>query len=220
MELNTVIFDMDGLLIDSEPLWNQAASELFSNFGVKLSPDDYKKTTGLRTKEFLNFWLTHFKIPINETGNAESRIVNRVIELVKQKGVPLPGVPYIFNFFKEQNFKIGLATSSPPALIEVVVDILGIQASLSAISSANDLALGKPHPEVYLNCARELAVLPSQCICFEDSYNGMIAAKAAGMKCIVVPSYTDIHRQAWAAADLKISTLNNFNQLLLKSLCT
>ena len=96
--------------------------------------------------------------------------------------------------------------------------MLRIRTYLHAISSADELAYGKPHPEVYLNCAEKLGVLPAQCICFEDSFNGMIAAKAAKMKCVIVPSLHDNKNPAWEAADLKISTLNNFNELLLNSL--
>lgn len=218
MKLNTVIFDMDGLLIDSEPLWKEAADTLFLRYGKKLTTTQYAKTTGLRTKEFLGYWFRHFNLPAEESLDAEKKIVCDVINLVKQKGKPMPGVLHIINFFLDRNFKIGLATSSPTDLINVAVELLGIRTYLQAISSADELAYGKPHPEVYINCATKLGVLPAQCICFEDSFNGMIAAKAAKMKCVIVPSILDSKNQAWEAADLKISTLMNFNELLLNSL--
>lgn len=218
MELKAVIFDMDGLLIDSEPLWNQAASEVFGSFGIRLSGQQYATTTGLRTREFLVYWFNHFKIPAEKIDEAEINITHKVIELVKQKGKPMPGISYIFDFFIERNFMIGMATSSPWSLINVVTDLLDIQKDLQAVSSANDLVYGKPHPEVYLACAEKLSVTPGQCICFEDSYNGMVSAKAARMKCVVVPSATDINRPEWGAADGKISGLQNFTQDLLLSL--
>ncbi|MEO6254235.1 MAG: hexitol phosphatase HxpB [Ferruginibacter sp.] len=218
MKPNTVIFDMDGLLIDSEPLWKEAADELFLHFGKQLTAQQYAITTGLRTKEFIGYWFRHFNLPDEGSADAERIIVDRVIKLVKQKGKAMPGVAHIFNFFGERSFKIGLATSSPPELIDVVVDLLGIRTYLQAISSAEGLAFGKPHPEVYLNCAQKLGVQPVQCICFEDSFNGMIAAKAAKMKCIIVPAVHESKKPVWEAADLKISTLANFNELLLESL--
>ena len=218
MKPDTVIFDMDGLLIDSEPLWREAANELFVQYGKQLTTQQYAITTGLRTKEFVGYWFRHFNLPAEGAADAEKTIIDLVIRLVKQKGKPMPGVAHIFNFFLERNFKIGLATSSPPGLINVVVDMLGIRTHLQAISSAESLAFGKPHPEVYLNCAEKLGVQPAQCICFEDSFNGMIAAKAAKMKCVIVPSIHDTKNAAWEAADLKISTLANFNELLLESL--
>lgn len=218
MKLNTVIFDMDGLLIDSEPLWKEAADKLFAGYNMQLTLQQYSVTTGLRTKEFLSHWFKHFNLPPKEIAEAERIIVENVIDLVKQKGKAMPGVQYIFDFFIERNFNIGLATSSAPALINVVIDLLGIQKNLQAISSADGLAYGKPHPDVYLKCAGKLAVLPDQCVCFEDSFNGMIAAKAAKMKCVIVPTFADFKKPVWEAADLKISTLNNFDQLLLNNL--
>ncbi len=218
MKLNTVIFDMDGLLIDSEPLWKQAADDLLLQYSAQLTNQQYAVTTGLRTKEFLAHWFVHFSLPPDDLAEAEKKIVSRVVDLVKQKGKPMPGVSHILNFFREREFNIGLATSSPPALIQVVVDMLGIGTYLQAVSSAENLAFGKPHPEVYLNCAEKLGAFPDQCVCFEDSFNGMIAAKAAKMKCVMVPSLQENKKQVWEAADLKISTLNNFNELLLASL--
>ena len=209
---------MDGLLIDSEPLWKEAAETLFFTYGKQLTTEQYISTTGLRTKEFLAHWFRHFNLPEAEIANAETIIINDVIKLVEQKGKPLAGVQYIFNFFLERSFKIGLASSSPFDLINIVVDLLGIKDHLLAISSASNMAYGKPHPEVYLDCAEKLAAIPAECICFEDSFNGMIAAKAAKMKCVVVPSLQDNKNRGWEAADLKISTLINFNGLLLDSL--
>lgn len=218
MKLNSVIFDMDGLLIDSEPLWKEAADDLLLQYGKRLTNQQYATTTGLRTKEFLDHWFTRLNLPPGDLVDTEQKIVSRVIDLVKQKGRPMPGVSYILNFFHEREFKIGLASSSPPALIHLVVDMLGIGTYLQAISSAAHLSYGKPHPEVYLNCAEKLATSPDQCVCFEDSFNGMIAAKAAKMKCVMVPASQDNRKPVWEAADLKISTLHNFNELLLGSL--
>ncbi|MFZ1784573.1 MAG: hexitol phosphatase HxpB [Ferruginibacter sp.] len=218
MILNTVIFDMDGLLIDSEPLWKEAADRLLSVYGKQLTPQQYARTTGLRTKEFLSYWFRHFNLPESGLAVSEKQIVADVINLVKQKGRPMPGVDHIFQFFRELGFRIGLASSSAPELINVVIDLLDIRRHLQAFTSADDLAFGKPHPEVYLNCAAELEAAPNQCICFEDSFNGMIAAKAAKMHCVVVPSMHDSKNPVWEAADLKISTLRNFNGLLLNRL--
>ena len=218
MKLNTVIFDMDGLLIDSEPLWQEAAEALFLVYGMRLTTQQYAGTTGLRTKEFLLHWFGYFNLPDAEIEDAEKKIVDSVIELVRQKGKAMPGVQHIFNFFIDRNFKIGLASSSPLELIDLVAEMLGIGSHLQAVSSAAGLAYGKPHPEVYLNCAKKLVAMPAECICFEDSFNGMIAAKAAKMKCVIVPSLHDSKNLVWEAADLKISTLNNFNELLLNGI--
>ena len=215
MQLNTVIFDIDGLLVDSEPLWNEAATAVFHLYGIHLTEEQYRTTTGLRTKEFVDWWFSHFNISSEQNNLAEKKIIRTVLEKIAQKGKVLPGVPHIFDFFSKKGFKIGLATSSPPELIELVVNMLGIKDYLQATASAEGLAKGKPHPEVYLNCAALLKSDPLSCICFEDSFNGMIAVKAARMKCVVVPHVSQIKEERWGAADLKLSSLQNFGELHL-----
>jgi len=213
MELNAVIFDIDGLLIDSEPLWNEAASEVFRGYGVGLTEAQYKTTTGLRTKEFVQWWFSYFNIGKEEFERAGQEIVMRVLDKIERKGRILPGVPYIFDFFAKRSFRIGLATSSPPELIELVVKMAGIGQYLHATSSAEELPYGKPHPQVYLNCAEQLGSKPVHCLCFEDSFNGLIAAKAARMKCVIVPHISQAKDERWGAADLKLSSLQNFGEL-------
>jgi len=213
MELTTVIFDIDGLLIDSEPLWNEAAAEVFSQYGVTLTEEQYKTTTGLRTKEFVHWWFAHYHISHSEQARAEKQIVYSVLDKIERKGTIMPGVPYIFDFFARKSFRIGLATSSPPALIDLVVKMTGIGKYLHASSSAEELPYGKPHPQVYLNCAEQLKSPPVQCICFEDSFNGLIAAKSARMKCVIVPHISQAKEEKWGAADLKLSSLQNFGEL-------
>jgi sugar-phosphatase len=212
MPLNAVIFDMDGLLIDSEPYWQEAGIEIMNQFDVSLTIEQYHLTTGLRTREWLEYWFNHFGIDMRFAKDAETDIVQKAIEKIKEKGEPLPGVEYILSFFREKNFPIGLATSSPIELINVVVEKLRIRHYFDAWSSAETLTFSKPHPQVYLNCAELLKASPVQCICFEDSFNGMISAKAARMKCVIIPA-TDVYEQTkWEAADLKLRSLNDFNE--------
>ena len=159
MELNTVIFDMDGLLIDSEPLWNEAADEVFTYYGKKLTPQEYATTVGLRTSEFVSWWLRDYKFDDTELEKAGKQIIELVIEKVKNKGKPMAGAMYAFDYFSKRNFKIGIATSSPIELVDTVQDLLGIRHYVHAVSSAEELKYGKPHPEVYLNCADLLNVI-------------------------------------------------------------
>ena len=209
---------MDGLLIDSEPLWQEAANEIFSINNISISKEEYDKTTGLRTAEFLEHWFNYFKLDKSLIPSWEKLIVDAVIDKVKTRGVIMNGVDYIFNFFKQHQFKIGLATSSPASLIDAVVEIAGIKDYLQAIESAQNLPYGKPNPQVYLNCAKALNSNPAECICFEDSINGMIAAKAAKMKCVVVPAPNQAKDLRWSLADLQLSSLLNFGQLHLERL--
>ena len=212
MKLNAVIFDMDGLLIDSEPLWQEAGTELLGQFDLRLTDEQYLASTGLRTPEWIDYWFSHFGIPQDKALQSITYTEDVAIEKIRASGLVMPGVDYILRFFQERNFKIGLASSSPMRLIDVVIDKLNIRGFLHATVSAEKLAYGKPHPQVFIECAKELNVLPAQCIVFEDSFNGMIAAKAAKMKCVVVPHGSAYESPQWGAADLKISSLTDFGE--------
>ncbi len=218
MKLDTVIFDMDGLLVDSEPLWGIAANDVFEHYGFRLSPEQHITTTGLRTREFVHWWFQHFNIDRTEEPVAEERILNRVLQLVDNDCKMMPGVENVFNLFHSLRFKIGIASSSPQALIDLVMDKSGIRQYVQGTASAQHLRYGKPHPQVYLDCAETLQSVPSNCISFEDSFYGMIAAKAARMVCVVVPEYRRYKEEQWGAADLKLSSLQNFNSLHLEML--
>lgn len=212
MGLNTVIFDMDGLLIDSEPLWYQAAQESMQKLGISLDEDMYARTIGLRTKECLLYWFNHYNIDLEHIPDEEEAITRLVIQKVSEKGQLMDGVMETLDYFDAKKFSIGLATSSASSLIDAVLKKTGLVGRFHAISSAEHLAHGKPHPQVYLDCAKALGSNVSDCLCFEDSFNGMIAAKAAKMKCIVVPSPQALHHEVWGAADAKLSSLLEFDE--------
>lgn len=218
MRLTTAIFDMDGLLIDSEPLWSKAADEVFKAYGFSLTEEQHLSTTGLRTSEFVQLWFNYYHIADAELQIAEDKIFEKVGELIKNNFKVMPGVHSIFQFFKQKDFKIGIASSSPMKLIEFVAKELGVKEYVDGMASAEHLAYGKPHPQVYLDCAAILKSDPAKCVCFEDSFNGMIAAKAARMKCVVVPARQQQKEERWGAADLKLSSLQNFGDLHLQLL--
>ena len=212
MKLNTVIFDMDGLIIDSEPLWYEAAQETLKVFNVSISEEAYNTTTGLRTPEFLEHWFRIFDIDKIHLAKTETDILERLIYKINTKGNMMQGVVHAINVFSDLNFKIGLASSSPFGVIHAVLDKLQLTHHFSAIASAEHLDYGKPHPQVFLDCARSLQSDPASCICIEDSFNGLIAAKAAKMKCIIVPHPSQFEMARWNIADLKISSLADIHQ--------
>ncbi len=213
MKKSAVIFDIDGLLINSEPLWNKAATEIFRQYGIQLNQQQYATTTGLRSKEFVAFWLNQFNVPQSQNEIAEKKVIDLALSLIDKEATLMPGVENVFDFFLQKDFKMGLASSSPMELIEWVKDKLGIRKYIHASCSAQHLPYAKPHPQVYIDCAAAMHTNPLACICFEDSYYGMIAAKAARMTCVVVPSAENIKSEHWGAADLKLSSLQNFGAL-------
>jgi len=219
MRTTTAIFDMDGLLIDSEPLWYEAALESLAKFNIHINHQEYYSSTGLRTKEFLEYWLGKFKIDLSHLPETEIDITNRVINKVFEKGMMMPGVEGAIQLADQHQLKIGLASSSPLSLINAVLEKTGLADKFSVTCSAEHLPYGKPHPQVFIDCAIALNSKPVECICFEDSFNGLLAAKAARMKCIVVPNPDQLHAEKWNIAELKLSSLEdlqreNFSALL------
>ena len=207
MPLTTAIFDMDGLIVDSEPLWYEAAIEVLNDYKITLDQELYNTSIGLRTKEFLHHWFTHFNINISEIPLSEKRITDIVISKVESSCIMMEGVHDAIELINKRGFKIGLASSSPISLIETVVRKTGLNNVFTVKKSAELLPFGKPHPQVFLECAQELQSKPTECFCLEDSFNGLIAAKSARMKCIVVPHPDQYGELRWSAADLKLKTL-------------
>lgn len=218
MTIDTVIFDMDGLLIDSEPSWENAGREMLAKFGVSLTREQHLSTTGLRSKEWIDWWFRQFDIDAGYLAEAEIMLNNFAIDFIRRDAIALPGIDHVFSLFEKNNFRIGLATSSPMALVEVVEEKLQLKGKIHAYMSAENLIHGKPHPEVYLDCARMLRASPLQCVCFEDSVYGMVAAKAARMKCVVIPAAHQLEDKRFGLADLMLPALSNFTQNHLDSI--
>jgi sugar-phosphatase len=218
MQITTAIFDMDGLLIDSEPLWYEAALESLSKFNIHINHQEYYSSTGLRTKEFLEYWLGKFKVDFSHINETEIDITKRVIQKVFEKGEMMQGVENAIQLIQQHHLKIGLASSSPLSLINAVLEKTGLTDVFTATCSAEHLPFGKPHPQVFIDCALALGSNPVECICLEDSFNGLIAAKAARMKCIVVPHPDHLHAEKWKLADLTLASLEKLSAIDLATL--
>lgn len=205
--IKAVIFDMDGLLIDSEPLWQEAEMLVFNKIGVPLTAKMASQTTGLRTDEVVAYW--HKRYPWTKPSQAEVRkeIDQTVLELIKQKGQPKTGVSHAISVCEEAGLTMSVASSSPTVMIETVLDKLGIAHKMAAIHSAEFESHGKPHPAVYLNTSAKLGVHPEECLAFEDSVNGVLSAKSAKVHCIAVPEPQQRADKRYGIADLVIGSL-------------
>ncbi len=185
--LQAIIFDMDGLLIDSEPFWQQAEIEIFADVGLNLTSELCQQTMGLRIDEVVNYWYQrHPWGNISQTEIAD-RIVQRVVELIETKGTTRKGVYPLFEFLEKINLPLALASSSAYVLIEAVIKRLDLSDQFRVIHSATAEDYGKPHPAVYLTTAEKLGVSATNCLGLEDSLNGVLAAKAARMICYAIP---------------------------------
>jgi len=208
--MRAVIFDMDGTLIDSEPMWKDAERLVFSSVGVKVSAELAANTAAMTTREVTEFWYRHFPWSGKSLAEVENEVIDRVAELICERGEPMEGVEDILGFFEEKKFKIGLSTNAPSKLIPVVLNRLGISRYFHSTSSSEHETQGKPHPAVYLTTAAKLEVEPSKCIAFEDSLSGVISAHKAGIKTVVVPPSSEFTDKKYRIAHLKISRLSDF----------
>ncbi len=185
--IKAVIFDMDGVLINSEPLWRRAMIKGFGENGLHLTEDDCRKTTGQRLIEVIHFWLKQSQMSPQLASKIEHDIVRDLIEMIQKEGSEMKGVKKLLDTCVEKKLKIGLATSSSVEILDAVLSKLQISKYFEAILSAQNLKYGKPHPEVFINCATILGIETQHCLVIEDSINGIIAAKAAQMRVIAVP---------------------------------
>ena len=209
--MKAVIFDMDGVLIDSEPLWKIAEVEGFKKVGLDLTHTDCEETVGLRIDEVVKMWHQKVGWKNKSLKAVEEDIINILIREIQSQGKALEGVIEALEHIKSQDLKIGLATSSAERIIEVVIDRLGIAQYFEVTHSAEHELLGKPHPAVFLTAAEQLGIHPTDCLVIEDSLNGVIAAKAARMKVVAVPEKSHQFDERLKIADIILPSLKDFD---------
>ena len=203
---------MDGLLIDSEPLWQEAEKKIFSDVGIELTTAMCEQTMGLRIDEVVKHWYTFRPWKNKDLKELENEVVNEVDRLIRTKGKPMPGVDHIISFFQKRDLKLAVASSAYLRLIETVLEKFGIRSVFEVVHSAEFEAKGKPDPAIYISTAKFLNVEPKNCIAFEDSYNGLLSAKHAGMRTVAVPDPKHFNDRKFLIADLKINSLQEFDE--------
>lgn len=215
---HAVIFDMDGLLLDSEDFWQQAEFAEFSALGVPLTLADTKKTVGWRCDYVVQYWYNQAPWQGVTQGEVADRIIDRVIALIKAQGRLLVGAREALELCRKLQLPVALATSSNHRMMRETLQHFQLLPLFDATCSAEFLPYAKPHPQVYLNAAAALGVDPTACVALEDSVTGVIAAKAARMRCIAVPDAAHHQDLRYHIADRQLHSLLEFNQPLLEQL--
>lgn len=207
--VGALIFDMDGVLIDSEPLHLLAYQMLLSEFGFSYSEEDNREYLGRKDIDCAKDLVVNMSLPITHDQLVERKEAI-LHQLFRDRLTLRPGV--LGTLAAAENIKVPVALASSATLptIKLVVEVTGIARHFRYLCSGDEVPHGKPAPDVFLLAAERLGVHPSECLVIEDTFNGVCAAKAAGMKCIAIPCLATSH-QDLSHADLVSESLEHIN---------
>lgn len=206
-----IIFDMDGLLVDSEIVWHKAEKELIESRGRDYTEDVRENIIGKRLDEFMTYLHDYYQF--SETlAELTEELVQRMLTLIPQEVETRPGAQAMVDYVVKNNIPHAIASSSAMRIIDATVQAHGWEDVFTIRCSADDDERGKPAPDVYLRAARRVGVDPSQCLALEDSPNGARAAVAAGMTCYAVPDPS--HSTPAAFADITPYVFASLNDIL------
>lgn len=185
--IRACIFDMDGLMIDSEPLAMEAWQATLRPFGHSIDGALFERMLGLRQTECASLLRDHFDLPLPIEGLTRQRN-DTFLALLPGRLRAMPGLHELLAELRARGVKRAIATSGERRYVTTVIRELELEAAFDAMVVAEDVTRGKPAPDVYLLAAERLGLLPAQCLVLEDALNGVTAAKAAGMTCVAVPN--------------------------------
>ncbi|MCC9042538.1 hexitol phosphatase HxpB [Myroides sp. M-43] len=216
--ITTVLFDMDGVLIDSEGFWQQAEEEVFTSVGAIWDEEIALQTQGKTTRAVTELWYELFPWKGKTIEEVEQAVIDRVEELIRAEGQIKEGVVQTLTFLKGRGVKIGLATNSPEVLINAALERLGIRDFFQTIVSVEHVEKGKPAPDVYLKAASNLGSQPSECIVIEDSFTGATAGKNANMIVIAIPDKEQYDQERFDITDFKLKSMVLLNEKIVSFL--
>lgn len=181
----SILFDMDGVLVDSEPVIEAAAIAGLMEYGVPAKPQDFTPFIGTGEDRYIGGVAEKYGVPYKL--EMKARVYQIYLEIVPQKLKVFEGIIELLNKWQSEGVKMALASSADRIKIDANLRVAGINPSLfSAIISGEDVINKKPSPDIYLLAASRIVANPKDCIVIEDALNGIQAAKAAGMKCLAV----------------------------------
>jgi len=215
--MKAVIFDMDGVIIDSEPIHLEVDMQTMNDLGCNISAQELEKYVGT-TNEYM---FTDIKKNYN-IGKSVEEIISYRAEIARNKIIqsnlePIDGIIELLSDLKHKNIPAAIASSSPKDFIEVVISKFKLHDYFKYIVSGEEVENGKPFPDVYVETAKRLGICPADCIVIEDSKNGVLAAKAAKMKCI---GFQNINsgNQDLSKADTIVNSIRHI-KINYKSVC-
>ena len=214
--IQAVIFDLDGLLVDSEPCWDSVRKAWAVERGVlDWGPEDHRACMGVNTE----VWAQHMTRRLSLELPLEA-VIERVVADMRatyRRAIPYKPGAVAAVALAAAHFPVGLASGSEKSLIEIVVADPALRGKFAAVVCADDMPAGKPAPDVYLAAARQLGVDPAACVCLEDSGAGIQSGKAAGMRVIAVPDPRFPLKPALLAlADLQLASLEELDLAALR----
>ncbi len=217
-KITTIILDMDGVIIDSEPIYFEIEKKLFKSLNIPISNELHYTFVGMTMNKIWEIIKTKYKLsqPIDDLIRTHKNLMIDYFSEV-QNLKPIPDIIPFIHTLISNNIKIAVASSSSRRLVDIVLEKLGIVDLFSCIMSGDDVEDGKPAPDIFLNVAKYLKVTPSSCLVIEDSTNGIKAARNAGMKCIGFNN-PNSGKQDLSKADIIINKYSELNTETLHNL--
>ncbi len=208
--MKAVLFDMDGVIIDSEPIHFEVDILTMRELGVNISKDELNKYVGTTNEYMLNDLKNKYKIKKSFEEILEYKMELTIKKIKEAKINAILGIPELLISLKSKNIKTAIGSSSPKELINIVIEKFKLEKYFDCIVSGDEVKEGKPKPDIYLEASKRIGVAPEECIVIEDSRNGVLAAKNAGMKCI---GFKNINsgNQDLSKADIIVDSIKNIN---------
>jgi HAD superfamily hydrolase (TIGR01509 family) len=213
--IRAVIFDMDGVMIDSEPLWEKTERILLSRRNIEYSPGYRDRIVGLNQKDSGKLLRDTFSL--NETvDEIISERIDILTAIYEEELDIVTGLTPLLDELKLNEYLLAVASSSPLRVINFVLDMFSLHHYFDAVVSGECTENGKPHPDIYLHTAERLGVKPDECVAIEDSINGVRSATGAGMFCIAIPDKR-LSRGEFEKADIILESMDELNTRLFSS---
>ena len=215
MQKKAVIFDMDGVIIDSQPLYHEFDIRMLKQFGHPATKETVIPYSGLTSVDRMTKYKKDFGL-----SDSVEELVKMSIDSIKEVFqthdiAPIDGIPELLSYVENAGMFIGVASSTSHELIELILKRLDVLHYFEKIVSGEDVKEGKPAPDVYLKAAEVFGVLPHECVAIEDSLMGMRSAKAAGFTCI---AYRNSYTQDYSCADYVVDCFSEIVHILQKSM--